>query len=142
MRYGPIILIEDDADDIEVFQDVLKELKVDHPLAFFENSQLAKEFLLTHPVKPFLIICDINLPRQNGLQFKREIDNDPVLKKKSIPFIFYSTSNDQKTINDAYTEFSVQGYFQKTDTMAEIKETWRVVLNYWMRCKHPDIKSL
>ena len=38
----------------------------------------------------FLIISDMNMPKMNRLELKRAIDDDVILKKKSIPFIFSS----------------------------------------------------
>jgi len=37
MKHGPIILIEDDADDKDVFQDILKDLKVFNPVVWFKT---------------------------------------------------------------------------------------------------------
>jgi len=142
MQRGPIVMIEDDSDDTELFQDILKELQIPIPFVAFETTFEAKDFLLTNPVKPFMIICDINLPGQNGLAFKREIDQNILLRKKCIPFIFYSTSINQQTVNNAYDEFAVQGYFQKADSMARIRNTWEIILKYWMTCRHPDMGAV
>lgn len=88
MRYGPIVMIEDDPDDAEMFGSILNELNPDIPFVSFENTREGKEFLLNHPVKPFIIICDVNRPGQNGLAFKQEIDEMPQLRKKKHPLYF------------------------------------------------------
>ena len=138
MKSGPIILIEDDADDKEVLESIFRELKVLNQLVWFSKAAGAFDFLKATPEQPFLIFCDVNLPVEDGVSFKRRIDADPYLRQKSIPFVFYSTSIDQQTVNEAYTEVTVQGFFQKGSTYEEIKNTVKLIVDYWMQCRHPN----
>jgi CheY-like chemotaxis protein len=140
MKHGPIILIEDDPDDKDVFQDILKDLKVFNPVVWFKNCDEAFSYLKTTSEQPFIIFCDVNLPGLNGIECKRQIDGDKELRKKSIPFVFCSTAVDQKTVDEAYTKMTVQGYFQKKNTYAELKETIKLIVAYWEECKHPNTK--
>ena len=137
-KAGPIILIEDDPDDKSVLEIVFEELNVHNKLIWFTNSKDSFDYLRTTSEQPFVILCDINLPLQSGIDFKRELDADPQLRKKSIPFVFYSTSVDQRTVNDAYIKITVQGYFQKKSSFKEIKDTIKVIVDYWQVCKHPN----
>jgi CheY-like chemotaxis protein len=113
MKSGPVILIEDDADDKDVFMDILKDLQVTNPVIWFQNCDEAFSYLKKTSEQPFIIFCDVNIPGLSGIQCKRQIDDDKELRKKSIPFVFHSTSIDQKTVNEAYTKMTVQGFFQK-----------------------------
>ena len=90
MKNGPLILIDDDADDRALIKEILDELPFKNEQIWFTNTIEAFNFLKQTASSPFLIICDENLPKEKGLQFKRRIDNDPQLRKKSIPFIFYT----------------------------------------------------
>ena len=90
-KNGPIIIIEDDMDDRHILSDALSDAGVLNELIFFENGPDAFEYLKSSSSQPFLIFCDVNLPRQNGIEFKREMDADPELRAMSIPFIFYMT---------------------------------------------------
>ena len=116
MRSGPIVIIEDDADDKLIFEEILQDLKVKNKLVWFMHSTDAYQYLMTTADQPFLIFCDVNIPGDNGLEFKRQIDGNPFLRRKSIPFVFYSTSVDQYAVNEAYTTMTVQGFFQKGNT--------------------------
>ena len=140
MKTGPIILIDDDSDDKEVFQDILKDLKVSNPIIWFQNCDDAFSYLKTTSEQPFIIFCDLNLPGISGIECKRQIDDNEELRKKSIPFVFCSTTADQKTVNEAYTKMTVQGFFQKKNTYSELKETIRLIVAYWEECKHPNTK--
>jgi CheY-like chemotaxis protein len=78
------------------------------------------------------------MPGINGLEFKRQIDADPVLRKKSIPFIFYSTAALQKDVNEAYTELTIQGFFIKGNDYNKTKALIRTIIDYWKNCIHPN----
>ena len=140
MRSGPIILIEDDVEDKDVFQDILNDLKIFNPVIWFQNCDDAFSYLKMTPEQPFIIFCDLNLPGLSGIECKRQIDDNKELKKKSIPFVFFSTSVDQKAVENAYTQMTVQGFFQKKNTYSELKDTVKLILAYWDECKHPNSK--
>ena len=108
-KSGPIILVDDDAEDEEIFREILRELGVQNRLIHFNVCSDAFEYLKRTSDSPFLIISDVNLPGQNGVEFKRQLDEDPYLRAKSIPFVFLSTSTDEKAVNTAYKEMTVQG---------------------------------
>ena len=135
---GPIVLIEDDTDDALTMQEALKELKIDHKLIYFPNTVLAHKYLEETQDQPFLIICDINMPFQNGLDFKRNIDDHPELKKKCIPFIFYSTSATPEDVSKAFLHMSIQGFFKKANSFAEILSDITAIIEYWKKSKHPN----
>lgn len=138
MKSGSIILIEDDIDDRDIFSDVLNDLKVKNALKWFDNCSDAFTYLKSMNEQPFIIFSDVNLPGLNGIEFKRKIDEDPELRKRSIPFIFYSTSVAQHIVNIAYTEMTVQGFFQKQSSYDDIKSSIKLILDYWQACRHPN----
>lgn len=137
-KKGPIILVDDDHDDKDIFEHALEDLKIANPLIYFDRCQAAMEYLLTTTDQPFVIFCDVNMPAYNGIEFKQDIDSNPVLRQKSIPFVFYSTAVNQDTVTKAYTEMTVQGFFQKPHSVEEIKYTIGLILKYWKLCRHPN----
>lgn len=137
-KQGPIILVEDDEDDKIMFEDIVNELEVDNQLMWFSNAQDAYQFLKTTQEQPFLIFSDVNLPKQSGLDLKKDIDSDPQLRRKSIPFIFYSTSVEQSFVNEAYINMTVQGFFQKPSKVSDMKHLLTIIVEYWKHCKHPN----
>lgn len=137
-RNGPIIIIEDDPDDQDMFRAVLSELQVTNELKMFDNCPEALHYLMDTPEKPFLIISDINLPQMTGLEMRRQLTESARLRKKSIPFVFLSTSSKQQTVEQSY-EMMVQGYFQKPSSYGELKEMMRMIIGYWKVCLHPNV---
>jgi len=135
-KSGPIIIIEDDKDDQELLSEIFSELKIPNILRFFNSCLQAFDYLLTTMERPFLIISDINLPAMTGLELCQRIYQHESLKKKTIPFIFLTTTNDQLVIAQAY-EMYVQGFFVKPSSIHELKETIRMIVEYWKFSRHP-----
>jgi CheY-like chemotaxis protein len=136
-KKGPIILIEDDIEDQEITKESINETGITNEVICFTTCDEALTYLMNTMLQPFLILSDVNLPKMSGIDLKRSIDANEYLRKKSIPFIFYSTSADNKTVNSAY-EQSVQGYFTKDFNIAEMRNTLTLIFNYWGKCCHPN----
>lgn len=137
-KTGPIVIVEDDRDDKEILEEVLKELNMPNKIVWFTVCDNAFDYLKATREQPFIILSDVNLPRQSGMEFKRRIDNDKQLRSKSIPFVFYSTSVDPNYVTEAYTQMTVQGYFSKGNSYAEVKRKIKLIMDYWNDCKHPN----
>ena len=134
---GPIILVEDDEEDQLFIKEALEKLKVDNELIIFEEGVQALGYLNATNQRPFLILCDINMPKMNGLQLRMEINQSDYLRKKSIPFIFVSTAANKEDIEKAY-DLTVQGYFQKKHSFESLVEMLKLIVDYWEECKHPN----
>lgn len=135
MTKGPIIIIEDDKDDQEIYAEAIKAIGLANEIHFFDGSQQVLEYLNTTEEQPFILLSDINMPGMSGLELKKYIEDDTYLRAKGIPFVFISTNASKTSVRHAYA-LSVQGYFQKPDSMEEIKEMLRILFSYWTRCKH------
>ena len=134
---GPVVIIEDDADD----QDFLREvfLKLDYPneVMFFSDGQEALDFLTTTTKLPFLILSDINMPKLDGFKLREKLKTDAALQIKCIPYLFFSTAANQQTVIDAYS-LSAQGFFVKQNSMVELEKTIKTIMDYWYRCSAPN----
>lgn len=136
-KAGPIIVYEDDKDENEIMEEAFKRIAVVNDIIFFDDGEKLLHYLRTTGDQPFLIISDINVPRINGLEIRRIIQEDDFLRKKCIPFIFLSTSAGGKAIETAYN-LTVQGYFVKQSRMSDIEHNLKLIIDYWMECKHPN----
>src|SRR5436305_6756852 len=102
-KLRPIMYIEDDPDDVDLFNSVLAGMKVDNPVISFWNGEEAWKYLLSPHVKPFIIFCDVNMPVMNGFQLRQQIKENKAIERSCIPFIFYSTNADKQFVDMAYT---------------------------------------
>lgn len=134
---NPIIIVEDDADDCDFIQLALDEIGIRNEKKLFPNGKAALDYLKSSKEQTFLILSDVNMPLLNGFQLKAEINQDEVLRKQSIPFVFLTTSNSKKEVEAAY-DLMAQGYFQKPNSFDEIKSILKMVTEYWDNCNHPN----
>jgi CheY-like chemotaxis protein len=134
----PIIIIDDDEDDHYFFRKIFQKLNTLNELIFFNNAHAALEYLKTSDENPFLLLCDINMPLMNGLELRKQINEDQALKLKSIPFIFFSTAASRDQVQQAY-DLHVQGFFLKGQSFDEIEVTLKAILEYWRLCKYPHV---
>ena len=136
-KHGPILLIDDDQDDIDLITSIVKDLGYKNQILPFLDPELAYFFLVDNRnITPFIIICDYNLPKMNGGELKAKIDDDYVLRRRSIPFIFHSTSGERDIIDRVY-QYSVQGFFIKQPSLDKLKSTLQCILDYWSVSMQP-----
>jgi CheY-like chemotaxis protein len=134
---GPIINIDDDDDDHEIITAVCQKLGVKDHLKCFRDGDEALAYLRNSHEYPSIILCDVNMPKLTGFQLRKTINANNVLRERSVPFIFYSTAAEMSQVREAYN-MTVQGFFLKGTTFAEAERTFRVILDYWTLCKHPN----
>ncbi len=137
-KVGPIILVDDDIDDRQLMKDALEELGIANKLVQFDLCAEAFDYLKSTSAKPLIIFCDVNLPQQSGIEFKRQVDDDEGLREKSIPFVLFSTAVEKRVVDIAYKELTVQGFFQKPVSFQKLKDTIGLIIAYWALCVHPN----
>jgi DNA-binding NtrC family response regulator len=135
-KTGPIIIIEDDIDDQDILTEIFAELQYDNEVIFFGDSMKALEYLTDSDTEPFLVLSDINMPRQNGMDLREKIHNNEDLRLKSIPYLFFSTSAEQTHVIDAYSR-SIQGFFVKPGNYDKLKKVIVKIVEYWQECESP-----
>ena len=135
-KTGPIILIEDDSDDLELIIQIFKEIKIENKVHSFFDGVEAYEFLKKFPEQPFLILSDVNMPKLNGFELREKIQNNENLNLKCIPYLFFTTSAEQKMVVDAYSN-SVQGFFVKPTNYNNLKRILTNIVEYWKDCHSP-----
>lgn len=134
---GPIISVEDDEDDQYLIGEAIRQLNLPNPLHFFPNGQAALHYLRTTVEQPFLILCDINMPIMNGLELRKEINENEYLRTKSIPFVYFTTAANSQLIKEAYDSM-VQGFYKKSIDYAGLNQQLRLIIEYWQNCLHPN----
>ena len=136
-KSGPIIMIEDDEDDQFMFREVFDELSFKNEIIFFKDGELALDYLIKTKIEPFIIFSDINMPKLSGMELREKVHQNEDLRIKSIPYLFFSTSAEQKNVIDAYSK-SIQGFFIKPSNFSEIKDTIKTIVEYWQKCVSPN----
>ncbi len=138
MNKKPIIVIDDDEDDLELILQAFSELNIENEIIVFNDGLKFLEYMKATENKTFFILCDINMAKLSGIELKKIIYDDEKLRMKCVPFIFLSTSSASGSIMKAYS-YGVQGYFIKPNKLIEIKNILQAMVTYWSQSHHPNL---
>src|SRR5687767_1970050 len=116
LRKGPLILVDDDVEDQELVVLALEQLGIKYDVKLFQSAEAALSYLYETSEQPFIIVSDINMPKMDGITFKKKIDSCDILKSKCIPFVFLSTST--KFVRET-CDLNIQGYFEKGNSLQQ-----------------------
>lgn len=136
-KNGPIVVIEDDSDDQEILKEIFVNLNYKNPIIYFSDGEDALNYLTETRVKPFLILSDINMPKLSGFELREKIYVNESLNLKCIPYLFFTTTSNQKSVIDAYSQ-SVQGFFVKPNDFTRLQNTIQKIVEYWQECEAPN----
>jgi CheY-like chemotaxis protein len=136
MENNPISIlhVEDDAVDAMVMERALKKCTINYVLHQARNGIDALEMMRGTNGKqkidplPSIILLDLNMPKMNGIEFLKELRNDPVLK--SISVFVMTTSNDERDRTDAYN-LNVAGYMIKPISLENYSNIIATLTSFW-----------
>jgi CheY-like chemotaxis protein len=135
-----ILLVEDDSVDVMNVQRAFKKNNITNPLHTAFNGVEALNMLRgingkakINPL-PRIILLDINMPKMNGLEFLRELRNDPELR--SITVFVMTTSNDDQDKVEAYN-LNIAGYILKPLSFEKFVSAVSILNSYWKLCEQP-----
>ncbi len=128
-----ILLVDDDDVDVMNVQRAFKKNNILNPLFIAHDGMEALELLRRDgpggmPKERRLILLDLNMPRMNGMEFLRELRNDPELR--SLTVIVLTTSDDERDKVEAYN-LNVAGYIVKPVTFLAFVEAMAALNKYW-----------
>src|SRR5215813_9664280 len=88
-----IFAVEDNAADVFLMREALKQHEIDADLLVFTNGQSAMSYFAAinqADAAPELILLDVNLPRRNGLAVLESLRANPLLQ--SVPVVIFTSS--------------------------------------------------
>jgi len=120
-----ILLIEDDADDIELLQEALKNHAIAFEMDVIKDGKKALDHFRSSLAAPEIIILDLNLPKVHGRELIVEIKT--VQTFKNIPLLILTTSSAKDDMDYAY-KHGADKYLIKPSTIEKIRETVRIIV--------------
>ena len=111
-----ILYVDDDPEDIEIFEEAVKETDTSIKCLVAKNGKQAMEILQAGSI-PDLIFLDINMPVINGKSVLLEIRKDK--KFKTIPIVMYSTTMNSKEIEE-YKKIGADHFLTKHNTFHDL----------------------
>ncbi len=129
-----ILLVEDNAGDVRLTREVMKEGGVESMLRVAMDGEEALRMLRKeggHACLPMpdLIILDLNLPRMNGIEVLRAIKEDPSLRR--IPVLVMTTSEAAEDVNAAY-DLNANCYIAKPCDFTSYMDVIQVIKGFWL----------
>jgi chemotaxis family two-component system response regulator Rcp1 len=133
LRPIEVLLVEDNAGDIRLTQEALKESNLLIHLSVVRDGEEAMAFLRRTGVHadaatPDLILLDLNLPRKDGRQVLQEIKIDENLKR--IPVVVLTTSEADSDILTTYG-LHANCYITKPVDMDQFIKIVKVLEEFW-----------
>ena len=133
MRPVEILLVEDNAGDVELAREALRECKLRNNLHAVGDGVEASAFLhrrgsyASRP-RPDLIILDLNLPKRDGRDLLREIKEDETLKR--IPVVILTSSAAEEDIIRSYS-LHANCYVTKPLGLEQFLKVVRSIEDFW-----------
>jgi CheY-like chemotaxis protein len=125
-----ILLVEDDRVDVMTVQRALKKHAVAIPLHVARTATDALAMLRGDGEErlaplPSLVLLDLNLPRMSGIEFLRELRNDPVLRDLRVIVL---TSSNEPNDRAAAFRYDVEDYIVKPHSFEEFATAVHTVI--------------
>jgi two-component system response regulator len=133
----PIVLVEDNEDDIVLTRRALSQNKIGNPLVVARDGAEALELLLGangHSVNPALILLDLQLPKVDGLTVLQRIRADA--RTKLTPVVVLTSSKAEQDVIAGYN-LHANSYIRKPVDFDQFTEAVRQIGLYWLLLNEP-----
>lgn len=142
-----ILLVEDNPADVRLIREAFKDNKTKNEFHVEADGEAAINYLKRvngigndngdEPIRPDLIILDLNLPKKNGFEVLEQIKTNPELK--SIPVVVLSTSDSEEHIYKSYN-LNANCYITKPVEFNKFLDVVRVIESFWFEiAKLPSV---
>ena len=134
----PVLLVEDDPDDVKITRRAFKKGRISNPLYVVRDGEEALHFLRrtgayagddVEAPRPGLILLDLNLPRLDGREVLDAIKNDADLRH--IPVVVLTTSSEEADVLGCY-ERGANTYITKPVEFGSFLEAVITIGEYWL----------
>jgi CheY-like chemotaxis protein len=136
MSQRPILLVEDNPDDVELTVMALSEAKITNQIVVAGNGVEALDYLFgtgSHAGRdasqqPVVVLLDIKLPLLNGIDVLKRMRDDP--RTRRTPVVMLTSSAEESDINVTY-DLGVNSYVRKPVDFENFLVAARQLGLYW-----------
>jgi CheY-like chemotaxis protein len=137
-----ILLVDDNASDVELTVRALRRHKLANSIHIAEDGQEALDFVFcrgTHAGRslgapPKVIFLDLKMPKVDGIDVLRAIRGDA--RTKMIPVVILTSSKEQRDIVEGY-KLGVNAYIQKPVDFDEFRRVIEQMGLFWLVVNQP-----
>ena len=130
-----VLLVEDNPGDARLAKEALREGKTESSVHVVDNCKAALQFLRNEGTyrnspRPDIILLDLNLNGESGLEVLSQIKSDAELC--SIPVVILTTSTHQRDIQESYKR-GANCYINKRLELDDFIKVMRALDQFWFR---------
>ena len=137
IRSNIILLVEDNADDLELTLRAFKKSQIDHEIVVARDGREALDYLFSEGAfaaiepqrAPEVVLLDLNLPKLNGLDVLRRMRADE--RTRRIPVVVLTSSREEQDVLRSY-DFGANSFVRKPVDFALFLEAARQLGVYWL----------
>jgi CheY-like chemotaxis protein len=137
IRDKVILLVEDNPDDEALAMRALKRSHISNEIVVAHDGVEALDYLFGTGIyagrdtslKPAVILLDLKLPRIDGIEVLRRLQEDE--STRLLPVVVLTTSNEEKDILTSY-KLGCNSYIRKPVDFIQFAEAVRQLGMYWL----------
>jgi two-component system, response regulator len=142
MRGKTILLIEDNASDVDLTKRALGRCRIASDLVVAEDGKEAIDYLWGAGVHegrdtselPTLTLLDLKLPKVSGLDVLRRIREDP--RTRRLPVVILTSSKEEPDVAAGY-DLGINSYIQKPIDFKQFAHVIEQLGLYWLSLNEP-----
>jgi CheY-like chemotaxis protein len=136
-----ILVVEDSPTDVLLIKRAFARVGIPNPIVTVPDGQQAIEYFSAaarsdgdRSAIPALLLLDLKLPRQSGLDVLAWIKRQPMLKR--LPVVILTSSAESVDVERAY-DLGANSYLVKPVAFDDLERMLTAVDLYWLRTNHP-----
>lgn len=145
-KLGRILMVEDDAKDVELSLTALEEYNLANEVIVANDGEQALDYLYCRGEyqgrggdNPAVILLDLKLPKVDGLEVLKQVKSDD--KLKLIPVVVLTSSKEEKDMVASY-KLGVNAYVVKPVDFHEFVNAIRELGAFWAVINEPPPGSV
>jgi two-component system response regulator len=133
MPSNVILLVDDNPDDVTLTVRAFRKNDIENEIVVAHDGVEALNLLApddgSAPLRPIIILLDLNMPRMGGLELLARLRAQP--ETQSLPVIILTTSNEERDIIRSYAN-GANSFVQKPVTLDEFLMAAKALGVYWL----------
>jgi two-component system response regulator len=137
MNSNPILLVEDNPDDVMFTLRAFKQNNFSNEIVVAIDGEQALEILFpedAEPFRPALVLLDVKLPKIDGMEVLRRIRSDP--RTQSLPVVMLTTSSEETDIANSY-RLGANSFVRKPVVFSDFLNAASLLGMYWLLINQP-----
>lgn len=142
MRAGVILVVEDNADDVELTLRAMKKNNITNEVVVVTDGAEALDYFAGKGryagrdtrVLPAVVLLDLKLPKVDGLELLRSLRADEATRL--VPVVILTSSREEQDLALSY-KLGANSYVRKPVSFPEFAEAVRLLGMYWLLLNEP-----